>query len=123
MPIVAGQGMGEYCVDIVMCIDATGSMAPIINEVKDNAMSFYQQFIDSMEENDKDVAELRIKVTVIVALIIKTSGGGLDAIWQSTKSVVERMLYTSPLCLPETCGRSFHSVRLPLWNNCLLMRK
>lgn len=61
MPIVVGQGMGEYCVDIVMCIDATGSMAPIINEVKDNAMSFYQRFIDSMEENDKDVAELRIK--------------------------------------------------------------
>ena len=64
MPIVAGQGMGEYCVDIVMCIDATGSMAPIINEVKDNALSFYQRFIDSMEENDKDVAELRIKVIV-----------------------------------------------------------
>ena len=31
--------------------------------------------------------------TIIVALIIKTSGGGLDAIWQSTKSVVERMHY------------------------------
>ena len=59
MAFVTGQGMGEYCVDIVMCIDATGSMAPIINEVKDNALSFYQRFIDSMEENDKEVAELR----------------------------------------------------------------
>ncbi len=59
-----GQGMGEYCVDIVMCIDATGSMAPIIDEVKNNAMSFYQKFIDSMEENDKEVSELRIKVIV-----------------------------------------------------------
>ena len=58
MAFVTGQGMGEYCVDIVMCIDATGSMAPIINEVKDNALSFYQRFIDSMEENDKEVAEL-----------------------------------------------------------------
>lgn len=47
-----------------MRIDATGSMAPIINEVKDNALSFYQRFIDSMEENDKEVAELRIKVIV-----------------------------------------------------------
>lgn len=64
MAIVAGQGVGEYCVDIVMCIDATGSMAPIINEVKDNAMSFYQKFIDSMEEHDKEVSELRIKVIV-----------------------------------------------------------
>ena len=29
-----------YCVDIAMLIDATGSMAPIINEVKNNAMAF-----------------------------------------------------------------------------------
>ena len=56
-----GQGM-DYYVDIVMCIDATGSMSPILGEVKNNALSFYQKFIDSMEENDKDVAQLRIKV-------------------------------------------------------------
>lgn len=59
---MSGQQMGEYYVDIVMCIDATGSMAPIIDEVKSNAMSFYQRFLDSMEENDKEVAQLRIKV-------------------------------------------------------------
>ena len=58
------QGMGQYCVDIVMCIDDTGSMSPIIDEVKNNAMSFYQKFVDSMEENDKEVSELRIKVIV-----------------------------------------------------------
>ena len=57
-----GQDMGEYCVDIVMCIDATGSMAPILNEVKNNAMSFYQKFEQAMEENDKDICQLRIKV-------------------------------------------------------------
>ena len=57
-----GQQMGEYYVDIVMCIDATGSMAPIIDEVKGNAMSFYQRFLEAMEENDKEVAQLRIKV-------------------------------------------------------------
>lgn len=59
---MSGQQMGQYFVDIVMCIDATGSMSPIIDEVKNNAMSFYQKFIDSMEENDKEVAQLRIKV-------------------------------------------------------------
>ena len=59
-----GQGMGDYCVDIVMCIDGTGSMSPIINEVKNNAMSFYQKFIDAMEESDKEVSQLRIKVIV-----------------------------------------------------------
>lgn len=42
MPIVAGQGIGGYCVDIVMCIDATADMTPIINEMKENAMPFYQ---------------------------------------------------------------------------------
>ena len=59
---MAGQGMGEYCVDIVMCIDATGSMAPILDEVKRNAISFYEKFIESMDENDKEVETLRIKV-------------------------------------------------------------
>ena len=58
------QGVGDYCVDIIMCIDATGSMAPIINEVKSNALSFYQKFVDAMDENDKTVDQLRIKVIV-----------------------------------------------------------
>ena len=61
---MAGQGMGEYCVDIVMCIDATASMTPIIGEVKANAISFYQRFVEAMEENDKEVETLRIKVIV-----------------------------------------------------------
>lgn len=58
---VQNQG-GIYNVDIVMCIDATGSMKPIIEEVKANAMSFYQKFVEAMEENDKEVEQLRIKV-------------------------------------------------------------
>ena len=53
---------GDYYVDIVMCIDATGSMSPIISEVKANAISFYQKFLTGMEEAGKDVAQLRIKV-------------------------------------------------------------
>ena len=60
--MAGNQGVGEYYVDIVMCIDATGSMSPIIGEVKNNAISFYQKFVDSMEENSKEVAQLRIKV-------------------------------------------------------------
>ena len=60
--MAGNQGVGDYYVDIVMCIDATGSMSPIIGEVKNNAISFYQRFVDAMEENDKGVAQLRIKV-------------------------------------------------------------
>lgn len=67
-----GQGMGEYCVDIVMCIDGTGSMAPIINEVKNNAMSFYQKLLDAMEESGKRVSELRVKVIVFRDYICDT---------------------------------------------------
>lgn len=66
------QGIGDYCVDIVMCIDATGSMAPIINEVKNNALSFYQKFVDAMDDNDKTVDQLRIKVIVFRDYICDT---------------------------------------------------
>ena len=58
---MAGQGM-DYNVDIVMCIDATGSMGPIINTVKANALSFYKKFVEAMEIADKTVDVLRIKV-------------------------------------------------------------
>ena len=58
----ANQKTGDYYVDIVMCIDATGSMHKVIDQVKDNAMAFYKMFVESMEENGKDVAQLRIKV-------------------------------------------------------------
>ena len=67
MPIgtraASGQGL-DYNVDIVMCIDATGSMHAIIDEVKSNALSFYQKFVDEMEAQDppKSVQQLRIKV-------------------------------------------------------------
>ena len=64
MPIgkgAIGQGM-DYNVDIVMCIDATGSMASIINDVKRNALSLYQKFVDEMEAKGKSVQQLRIKV-------------------------------------------------------------
>ena len=63
MPIVAGQGL-DYNVDIVRCIDATGSMSPIIEEVKTNALSFYKKFVAEMDEANKRVEQLRIKVIV-----------------------------------------------------------
>ena len=51
-----------YCIDIAMLIDATGSMKPIIDEVKNNAMSFCTKFHQAMESSGKNVDELRIKV-------------------------------------------------------------
>ena len=58
------QQIGAYNVDIVMCIDGTASMAPIIDEVKKNALDFYPKFVASMEKTRRNVAQLRIKLIV-----------------------------------------------------------
>ncbi len=52
----------DYNVDIVMCIDATGSMRPILTEVKNNALTFYDNFVREMERVQKSIDSLRIKV-------------------------------------------------------------
>ena len=52
----------DYDVDIVFCIDVTMSMAPIINTIKDNILSFYQDFVTKMHEKGKPVGNLRIKL-------------------------------------------------------------
>ncbi len=52
----------NYHVDLVMCIDGTASMAPVIAEVKASAKTFYQKFVAEMEGTSKKVGQLRIKV-------------------------------------------------------------
>lgn len=56
-----GQGLAYY-VDVVMCIDATGSMSPVIEEVKRNALSFHANMTDRLEDSGREVDQLRIKV-------------------------------------------------------------
>lgn len=53
---------GKYNVDIVMCIDATGSMTPLLNMVKSNALSFYNDFTTKLAEMKKTVNEVRVRV-------------------------------------------------------------
>ena len=52
----------DYNVDIVMCIDATGSMDPILDEVKRTALAFDQMFREAMENTRKTIDQLRVKV-------------------------------------------------------------
>lgn len=54
----------EYNVDLVMCIDGTGSMGKCIDQVKAKALTFSDMFRDAMEEADKTVDKLRVKVIV-----------------------------------------------------------
>ena len=55
------QGL-KYNVDIVMCIDCTGSMGSLLSTVKNNALKFYPDLLKKCEESGKVVSELRIRV-------------------------------------------------------------
>jgi hypothetical protein len=52
----------SYAVDIVFCIDVTGSMAPIIDAVKANALRFYDDVQTNLTDKGKNVDELRVRV-------------------------------------------------------------
>jgi len=56
------NAQGIYGVDIVMCIDATGSMRPCLDAIKEQALTFYERFDEAMAEEGKYVSNLRIKV-------------------------------------------------------------
>ncbi len=58
---MAGQGI-QYSVDIVLCIDSTGSMQPIIDKVKAGAIRFYDDLKRIMDKKGKAVDNLRTKV-------------------------------------------------------------
>ena len=51
-----------YAMDIVMCVDATGSMSRVINEIKRTALAFHDRLAEAMEEAGKSVDKLRVKV-------------------------------------------------------------
>lgn len=51
-----------YAVDIVFCIDVTGSMTPIIDAVKANALRFYDDVQTNLTAKGKNVDELRVRV-------------------------------------------------------------
>jgi hypothetical protein len=52
----------RYAVDIVFCIDVTGSMTPILDAVKANALRFYDDVQTNLTAKGKNVDELRVRV-------------------------------------------------------------
>jgi len=72
------QGL-KYTVDIVMCIDCTGSMGDIMDTVKANALKFYPDLKSALEAKDKHVDTLRIKVIAFRDFY----ADGMDAISES----------------------------------------
>lgn len=53
-----------YNVDMVFCIDATGSMSGLIEMVKRNAINFYYDFSKAMETKGKMINSMRIRLIV-----------------------------------------------------------
>ena len=51
-----------YAVDIVFCIDATGSMEPVLDQVKANAITFHDRLAAAMATKAKRISQLRIRV-------------------------------------------------------------
>lgn len=64
-------------VDVVMCIDVTGSMSDIINTVKNNAISFYDLF-------DKCCTEEGIQLAALNAQVIAFRDKNVDYNWLQT---------------------------------------
>ena len=52
----------DYNVDVVFVIDSTGSMGHLVDMVKNNALSFHEQLMESMTKKQKKVAKLRVKI-------------------------------------------------------------
>ncbi len=59
---MAGNYKMTYNVDMVFCIDCTGSMGDLIEIVKNNALNFYQDMKNAMEEKRKNINQLRVRV-------------------------------------------------------------
>ncbi|WUI02893.1 VWA domain-containing protein [Spirillospora sp. NBC_00431] len=58
----SNAGNLRYAVDIVLCIDVTDSMWPVLDAVKKSAMSFHQRLDAAMAEKGKAVSQLRLRV-------------------------------------------------------------
>ena len=59
---VTTQSGLEYAVDLVLCIDKTGSMSPVIAKVKENALRLHNDLKIKLNEKHKSVSQLRIRV-------------------------------------------------------------
>ena len=60
------QGANSYAVDVVMCIDGTGSMMDMIGKVKTRAKAFYSDYLKAMDKGGKQVRDNHFRVKVIV---------------------------------------------------------
>ena len=51
-------------IDVVFCIDGTGSMYPCLESVKNNARRFHLEFVSAMTDLGSEIDSMRVKVIV-----------------------------------------------------------
>jgi hypothetical protein len=56
------RGNLQYAVDIVMCIDTTASMNPVLDAVKNSSLRFHQRLDRMMASKGKEISQLRLRV-------------------------------------------------------------
>jgi hypothetical protein len=59
----------SYAVDIVFCVDVTGSMTPILDQVKANALRVYGDVQSNLTAKGKTIDELRVRVVAFRDII------------------------------------------------------
>ncbi len=52
----------SYHVDMVFCIDATGSMRHVLEFVKHNAMNLYKDVMQAMRKKEKVISKMRVRI-------------------------------------------------------------
>ena len=77
-----------YNVDMVFCIDCTGSMENIIDIVKRNALNFYHDVTSVMEKKNKHITQLRVRVVAFRDYL----ADGADAMMGCPGEVFEKQL-------------------------------
>ena len=85
--MAAPRGL-SYAVDIVFCIDVTGSMSPIIDQVKANALRFYDDVQSNLTAKGKNVDQLRVRVIAFRDFV--ADGAAALAASASSRSLRER---------------------------------
>ncbi|WP_306369537.1 vWA domain-containing protein [Nocardiopsis sp. CC223A] len=56
------RGSLAYAVDIVLCIDVTASMGPVLERVKKSALGFHSRLGVVMGQKSKTISQLRLRV-------------------------------------------------------------
>ena len=51
-------------IDVVFCIDGTGSMYPCLESVKSNARRFHLEFVSAMTDLGSEIDSMRVKIVV-----------------------------------------------------------